>query len=377
MKRTLTSLLLLAALLFGYAEALACTAAVVAAKASKEGGTILWKNRESNLYRTSVRYFTSEKYGYTGVVRTDKIEAGVLCGVNEVGFGIINTASRNLPANKELVGTGKRTPFMRDALINCATVDEFEEFVKGYKRGYKFTTNIGVGDANGAAAFFEIWGDGYRRYDVDKSEKGYDIRSSFSFAGNMKKLSSSKRRYDAMMEQTEGKKSFSAHDFFDYAQTYYVAGKGDDLKNDDKLWNHRYETVPHRSTVGSFSVVCGKHPRILVSMGYPAACPAIPVWVEAKEQIPECLSGTASHELGHRFIKAAYIKEGTYNSRGKKKGRYYLNKPLVRAALKVKTKLPFPEQMPKNIEKFNRKADKAFDKHERKIDALIVRLSAK
>jgi hypothetical protein len=33
--------------------------------------------------------------------------------------------------------------------------------------------------------------------------------------------------------------------------------------------------------------------------------------------------------------------------------------------------------MPKNIDKFNRKADKAFDKHERKIDALIVRLSAK
>jgi hypothetical protein len=29
--------------------------------------------------------------------------------------------------------------------------------------------------------------------------------------------------------------------------------------------------------------------------------------------------------------------------------------------------------MPKNIDKFNRKADKAFIKHERKIDAIIAR----
>ena len=376
MKRTLASLLLLAALLFGYAEAEACTAAVVAAKASKEGGTILWKNRDSNNYRTSVRYFTSAKYAYTGVVTTSKPEAGVFCGVNEVGFGIINTASSNLPANKELEGTGSRTPFMRDALINCSTVDEFEEFVKQYKRGYTFTTNVGVGDANGAAAFFEIWGHGYRRYDIDKTEKGYDFRSNFSFAGNMEKVNKPKLRYNAMMELTEGKTSFSARDFYDYARTYYVAGKGNALENDDKLWNHRFETVPHRSTVGTFMVICGKHPRILVSMGYPAASPAIPVWVEAKESIPECLSGRAAHQLGRRFINVAYTKEGYYKSKGKKKGRYYLNKPIVRAALKVKTNLPFPEKMPKNIEKFNRKADKAFDKHERKIEAIIARCGA-
>ena len=354
-------------------EVFACTAAVVAPKASKEGGAILWKNRDSSRYRTVVSYCTSDKYNYTGVINSENPNGGVLCGVNEVGFGIINTATRNLPADKELKGTGKRSPFMRDALINCSTVDEFEEFVRNYKRGYKFTTNVGVGDANGEAAFFEIWGDGYCRYDVDKSEKGYDIRSNFSFAGDMDKLGTAKRRYDAMVEQIGNKRKFSAKDFYKYSCSYYVAGKGNALKDDNKLYNHRYETVPHRSTVGSFTIVCGKHPRILVSMGYPAACPAIPVWVEAKEQIPGCLSGAASYQLGRKFIKAAYIKDGTINSRGKKRGRYYLNKPLVREALKVKTNLPFPEKMPNDIEKFNRKADKAYDKHERKIEELLTR----
>ena len=371
MKKLILGALLLVTIVAGCGRAEACTAAIVAAKASKEGGTILWKNRDSNIYRTSIRYITSEKYAYTGVVRTDKPELGVFCGVNEVGFGIINTASGNLPKDKELEGTGSRPTFMRLALINCATIDEFEEFVRNYKRGYKFTTNVGVGDANGGAAFFEIWGDGYRRYDVDKTERGFDIRSSFSFAGDMERLGSSRRRYDAMVEQTEGKMLFSASDFYDYSRKYHVAGKGDALENDNKLWNHRFETVPHRSTVGSFMVVCGKHPRILVSMGYPVACPAIPVWVEAKEAIPECLSGTAAHQLGRRFIQAAYIKDGTYKSKGKKKGRYYLNKPLVRKALQVKTKIPFPEQMPKNIEKFNRKVDRKFNRHQYRIDALL------
>lgn len=373
MKRNLTMLLLcLAVALSIYSEALACTAAVVAPKASKEGATLLWKNRESNYYATSVRHLTSSKYSYTGVVRNDKPEAGVLCGVNEVGFGIVNTASRNLPQNPKVEGTGKRTEFMRDALIYCATVDEFEEYVRNYKRGYKFTTNVGVGDARGAAAFFEIWGDGYRRYDVDKSEKGYDVRSSFSFAGDMNKLGTSKRRYDAMFEQIGNKRKFSAKDFYDYSCSYYIAGKGNALKNDNKLYNHRYETVPHRSTVGSFTIVCGRHPRILVSMGYPVVCPAIPVWVEAKEQIPECLSGKSAYMLGRKFMQKAYIRDGKTKGRGGKMvSRYYLNKPLVREVLKIKTKFPSLNKMPKNIKKFNQNVDAKFNKHKERIETLM------
>ena len=79
-------------------------------------------------------------------------------------------------------------PASDESLITVAYHDEFEELVRNYKRGYKFTTNVGVGDANGGAAFFEIWGEAYRRYDVDKTERGFDIRSSFSFAGDMERL---------------------------------------------------------------------------------------------------------------------------------------------------------------------------------------------
>lgn len=358
---------LLTAAVLCYGEADACTAAVVAPKASKEGGTILWKNRDSKHYDTCVRYLTSEKYAYTGVVQCAKPASGVLCGVNEVGFGIINTASGNLPKSRHLDPklTGARAPFMRDALIHCATVDEFEEFVRNYVRGPKFTTNVGVGDAKGGAAIFEIWGDGYRRYDVDKMERGYDIRTNFSFAGNMKSIGRQKRRCDALLEQMERQEQFSAADFYGYSCSFHIVGRSDALGDRLAICDNLAESVPRRTTVGSFTIVCGENPRILVSMGYPAACPAIPVWVEAKEQIPKCLSGNASNMLGHKFAKAAYIAD--------KHRRYMVNKPLIRKALAVKTKFAFPKSMPKDIDKFNRKADERFEQHHRKIEQLIAK----
>ena len=97
MKGLIRAILAVVAALVINGEAAACTIAVVADKTSKEGGTILWKNRDSGYFRTCIRYFTTEKYAYTGVIRIKNPEAGVLGGVNEVGFGIVNAYSSNLP----------------------------------------------------------------------------------------------------------------------------------------------------------------------------------------------------------------------------------------------------------------------------------------
>ncbi len=369
MKSLIRAILVLVAALVINGEATACTIAVVADKASKEGGVILWKNRDSGYFRTCIRYFTTEKYAFTGVVRMKNPEAGVLCGVNEVGFGIVNAYSSNLPLSDKK-GTSQRSPFMRKALINCRTVEEFEEFVRNYERGGAFRTNVGVGDATGAAAIFEIWGEGYRRYDVDKMEQGFDVRSSCSFAGDMSKTERTLRRYNAVYEQVSNKRKFTAEDWYNMSRSYYAVGEGDILQNNNEYVDHTVAVVTRQATVGAFVVVCGKHPRMLISMGYPAACPAIPVWVKARDAIPECLSGTGSHNLGRRFKKAAYFKLGKL-SNGRPK--YFLNKPIVREALKVQTKLPFPKRMPHNIEKFNHKLDEAFRQHEKAIDEILTR----
>ena len=97
MKKLVLAISLFVTIVANCDSAKACTAAVVAAKASSEGGTILWKNRDSAFHSTIIQYIESEKYSYLGVVSISKPEGGVLAGVNEKGFGIVNTATLNLP----------------------------------------------------------------------------------------------------------------------------------------------------------------------------------------------------------------------------------------------------------------------------------------
>ena len=364
MKSIVKSLLVAVAALTAYGDALACTAAVVAAKASKEGATILWKNRESDYYRTSIRHLKSEKYSYTGVVRTNDPDAGVLCGVNEVGFGIVNTATRNLPTSDK-PGTGSRTPFMRDALIHCRTVDEFEEYVRGYERGAKFTTNVGVGDATGAAAFFEIWGDGYRRYDVHTQERGYDVRTNFSFAGDDSKRGASERRYNTVMKQLEGRKNITTLDMLNLSRSFFSAAKGEILE-DDKTHLDQNWCVPRRASVGSMVLVCDKeNPRMDIILGNPVAGIAVPVWVKNGHRIPRCIAGPESMELGKRYTQKAYVRK---NKRG-----WALNKPLIREVLAAQTRVKIPTRPPKNITRFNAKIDETFDRHRAKIDKILLK----
>ena len=67
MKKLVLAISLFVTIVANCDSAKACTAAVVAAKASSEGGTILWKNRDSAFHSTIIQYIESEKYSYLGV----------------------------------------------------------------------------------------------------------------------------------------------------------------------------------------------------------------------------------------------------------------------------------------------------------------------
>ena len=84
--------------------------------------------------------------------------------------------------------------------------------------------------------------------------------------------------------------------------------------------------------------------------------------------------------LDPRTMKPVYVPTNPHEKamqRALIQYRNPANHELVREALKVQTKLPFPEKMPRNIEKFNRRADEKFRKHEQAIDALLARTSTK
>lgn len=318
---------------------------------------MLWKHRDqTSINDCRVAYFDDGKYAYTALVNSYvRVGESTLAGVNEAGFGCITTATRNLsrkPTKKGVKYSGKYTLSCR-ALRECATVDEFEQMLKRSVRSADFQSNVGVGDATGAAAYFEIWSDGYARYDVDT----YDVRTNFSFAGRDDKRGTSVRRYDTVRAQMDGKKSFVPSDFFGYSRSFFSAELGDVLANDKPFREANY-IVPRPSSVASVVIICSENPRMEVIVGHPVAGISVPVWVAAKRDIPKCVGGRAMYDLGRLYASKAYYKQGK---------AIFLNKAVANRVVKIENHIKTPKDMPRDIVKFNTKIDRIFEKHRQKI----------
>lgn len=366
-------LLALAALFLLYGESYACTSAIVAAHRSSEGVPLLWKHRDNNMYpNTRIEYIADGTYAYTAVVpNTERYAKGVYAGVNEMGLGIISTATKNLPEStpeeyKACKLRRMRGGAMWNGLRECATIDEFEELLKKTKRSRRSHSNLGVGDATGAVAYFEIWDLGYRRYDVSQSgNDGFDVRANFSHAGNPKKRGASKRRYDLIMkEMATHNGDFTPQDFIGYSRSYNSLKYGNVLATNDRYicQNH---TVPRYSTVGAIVLVCdGNNPRMLVMNGHSASSVAVPVYVKAKRNIPQCVKGDAMRLLSEDFRAKAYYSPAD--------GIRILNKELVGRVLKIKQpKIEMPKEMPEDMEAFNARIDALFAKHEKRVRKVL------
>ena len=370
MKRLSLLLALLFALNF---DSFACTSAVVAPQRSSEGVPLLWKHRDNAKFtNTRIEYIDDGKYAYTAVVPNTKNYAkGLYGGINEKGLGIISTATKNLPEStpeeyKACTLRRQRGGAMWNGLRECATIDEFEELLKTTKRSRRSHSNFGVGDATGAVAYFEVWDVGYRRYDVsDSGNDGFDVRANFSHCGDPKKNGSSEYRYNLIMKEMgahQGK--FTPQDFIGYSRSYNSLKYGNVLDLNRKYYcsNH---TVPRYSTVGVFVMVCdGENPRMLVMNGHSASSLAVPVYVNAKMNIPECVHGDAMRLLSNDFRAKAYTPVG--------EKKQLLNKELMSKVLQIKQpKIEMPSEMPKNIRAFNAKIDKAFAKHEKRVRKVL------
>ena len=367
-------LAILALLLFAlYAEALACTSAVVASHRSSEGVPLLWKHRDNTVgTNTRIDYITGGKYTYTAVVPNNyRYARSAYAGINEVGFGVISTATKNLPEStpEEYKACHRRRlkgGVLWNGLRECATVDEFEEMLKTTKRSRRSHSNIGVGDASGAVAYFEIWDVGYRRYDVSESgNDGFDVRANFSHAGDAKKRGSSLRRYNLIMnEMKEHKGAFTPFDFIGYSRSYDSVKFGDVLTC-DKVSVCSNHTVPRSSTIGAFVMVCdGKNPRLLVINGHSVPGVAVPVYVKAKGEIPQCVKGNSMRLLAEDFQAKAYIPVAD-------KIRV-MNKDLISKVLKVKQpKIEMPKEMPSDIRAFNATIDRKFVGYEKRVRKVL------
>ena len=376
--RYIVSLLTLVALIFASrGEASACTSAVVSAQRSSEGVPLLWKHRDSKYWNTIVKHIAEEGfYAYTAIVYNTEEQryTSAFAGINERSFGIISTSSRDLPHTPEAEYPKDRPSipdngpqFTARALRECASVEDFERMLQQKIRKRGFTGNYAVADGSGALAYFEVWDIDYRRYDTSERKEGFDVRSNFSWAGDPKTIWKSKRRYDIVMQELgefELSEKFSPHYLISLSRSYNSTKYGDVLYNDNYnlCQNH---TVARHSSVAAIVLICdSKEPRMLVMNGHPVASVAVPVYVRAKEDIPQCVRGSEMTNLGQQFCAKAYSWV--------EKKRYNLNKEVISGVLRIESpEIAIPQSMPKNIKTFNRKIDKQFSIYKNKVTKLL------
>lgn len=162
-------------------EAAPCTDAIVGARRSATGVTLLWKNRDTSHRHNFVGKSRGPKYDFTALFNSDDTAmAEAWAGVNSAGFAIINSQSYNLAPDTATVADREGLVMAR-ALGTCASVADFEALLDSLPRPLGVQSNFGVADAEGRAAWFETSDWAWRRYDV--SPDSVAVRSNFSLSG--------------------------------------------------------------------------------------------------------------------------------------------------------------------------------------------------
>lgn len=349
----------------------ACTSAIVSASRSAENAAILWKHRDSSTHDTAMFYFDDGPYARV-ILSPSYNNRGktVYGGLNSAGLGLMNTATTNLNANPEDLSATEEClePDNGESLFamilrTCATIDDVEQLLKSYRRSYSYHTNLGVGDATGNAAYFEIWNDGYKRYDAVGRKDGFDVRANFSFAGTAKR-GASERRYDTVMDvMSRHSGTFSVSDFISYSRSYYSAPLSKDILWDGNPYKDDNYCIPRRQSVANIIIVCGSNARIIVANGHPEVAVPVPVWVASKGEFPACLRpGGDVHRLSREYVRAAYDR---------KKSGAYLNKELVRSIDHVRLPSVDRTTMPVDIGKFYADVDAACQAYACKVRRIL------
>ncbi len=297
-----------------------CTIAVLSGQFTGDGRPILWKNRDSGYVNNEVAYFTDGIYPYVTVINAGEVE-NAWVGVNEAGFAVLNALSYNLPDS--VSGGITNGWLMKLALRTCATVDDFEKLLgETASPGRENPANLGVIDARGGAAIFEVGSRHHHRFDASGSDgngAGFLVRANFSLSADTVGLDTWRfRRATALLEQTVrgrvrradlfgisrdlGAESCDPYPLpFDGAPPGYPKARG---------YVDTRETIQRVSTVTSGlieGVRRGEDPRLstfFVALGQPAVTPFVPVWVAGGSTPPE-LDGPGTSPLCDLAIERA------------------------------------------------------------------------
>jgi len=295
----LLSLILLAVL----QPILACTTAIISGKFTPDGRPLLWKNRDTGDLDNKLMYFTDGKYDYIGLVNSkDTSGKEVWTGMNTAGFAIMNSVSYNLNSKEDADAAVNEGKVMRQALKQCATVDDFENLLKTLPKPYGLEANFGVIDASGNGAYFETSNNNYFKIDVNDpvaAPMGYLIRTNYSFTGKPDEGQGYIRYLTAetLFYQASATNNLTPEFILqDAARCLYHSLTQTDLTQNQTTEKQKFvwfaDFIPRFSTAASVVIQGIKNTEspMLMTMwtvlGFPLCSVVYPVWFNGEHQLP-------------------------------------------------------------------------------------------
>ncbi|MBQ3197617.1 MAG: hypothetical protein IJB63_05810 [Alistipes sp.] len=332
---------------FTVVPAEACTSAVISGRATKSGRPLLWKHRDTGTEWNHIEHLKGKRFAFTGLVNSaDEERKEVWAGANERGFAIMNTASYNMKPDSLKYLPEREGEIMKQALGECATVAEFEEFLKNMPQPRALETNFGVIDAEGGAAYFEVWDYGYTKYDANDAAQypnGYIIRSNYSFSGAQDEGMGYIRYQNAeyLLHKAYATGALSAEWIFSSAsRSFYHAILGNDaLSSSPNGWAIDQDFIPRNSSSASVvveGVRKGENPdatTIWSVIGYPPCSYAVASWVKAKDEIADVIAAADNGRSAVNRLAVALKREVFPISRGN--GSKYMRVDVIARAIEV------------------------------------------
>jgi len=300
-----------------------CTTGLAAPRATANQRALLWKNRDSSFEKNEVTFLRSRSVSYLGIINADDTTQ-IWAGVNSHGFAIMNAEALDMAVPGEETQYDDEGYLMKTALIWCSTADDFETMLKVTDPiGRKVTSNFGVIDSTGRAAFFEVGNREYFRFDADKVDKTYLIRANFTF--NARSSEGYGRHRYARAEEMFGLARINNH----LTARYVVENVANDIFLADTLIKRKEipagihktaDTINRFRTVASAvfeGVQPGEDPRLTtfwITLGEPIVSVSIPLWTYAG-CVPDLLDGNGDAPLNREFRRLkALVYPDTLNA---------------------------------------------------------------
>jgi hypothetical protein len=312
MHRLTTTVVAIAASLVPVQGVSACTIAAFGPSSTVDGRPMLWKNRDVNNQNQEAHYFAGGRYRFVGNIYAGD-EDNCWGGINEAGFGIMNSDSENIGGFDSDDGM-----VMKLVLGTCATIDDFAALMDSLNEiGRARAANFGVFDATGRVAMFEAANTWYKIYDEDEDSLGFLVRANYSMCGDTNRQTG-KARYERAMQLIVPE--FRQHRIsVEFVVRILTRDIGSTEFNPYPLpFKGQYEGLPYgflpcgnclgRPTTRSAEIMVGPKPgepsgtgMMWIMLGTPFVAIPVPMWASGGT-LPQAVDGDETSEICDRAI---------------------------------------------------------------------------